>query len=134
MQHEPRNFLTKEEEIKMLRAFAKRLGDRNRSYCGEWLTDELPNLERAIKDDFPPEMYAKTYKEAEAIRAQMIADAKTEATRIKDEALRVYKDMVASATADRDRAISETQTMRTRIRDADEQLRLAFQTINQWGK
>lgn len=65
---------TKEEEIKMLRTFCQKLGDRNNSYCGEWLTAELANLERAIMDDVPAQCYAKTYREAEAIRYQLVKE------------------------------------------------------------
>ena len=84
--------LAKSEEIRMLRNFCLKLGDRDNSYTGEWLTAELPNLERAIVDDMPPQTYAKNYREAEAVRAQMINDAREYANRLKEEADSVMRN------------------------------------------
>jgi hypothetical protein len=121
---------SKQEEIAMLRKFVARLGDRNMSYCGEWLTAELPALERAIMDDVPAECYAKNYREAEAIRTQIIADAKASAERMDKQACdalqaakKIAADLVAEAERRKIALLDACNVAHDMIRSAHERLK-----------
>lgn len=105
--------LSKAEEIKMLRAFCQKLGDRDNSYTGEWLTAELVSLERAIMDDVPAECYAKTYREAEAVRKQLIDDAKAYADRLMEQAA----DVMRKAKDDAKALKLDAEVLRDELRD-----------------
>lgn len=105
---------SKSEEISMLRKFAAKLGDRSMSYTGEWLTAELPNLERAINDDFPASVYANTYREVEAIRNQIVNDARASADRVIEKA-RMHEEATQRRCAE---LLKNAEERLLRLRDA----------------
>jgi hypothetical protein len=72
--------MTKSEEIQILRQAANWLG--RDSYCGAWLSDQIPSIESAIASDYPPEVYAFSIHEARIHADKIIAQAKEEAASI----------------------------------------------------
>lgn len=50
--------MTKEQEIKILKDVAERLGDN--TYCGVWLKNILPGIESSIQSDLDPSVYTYT--------------------------------------------------------------------------
>lgn len=72
--------MTKSEEIQILRQAANWLG--RDSYCGAWLSDQLPSIESAIASDYPPEAYAFSIHEARIHADKIVAQAKEEAASI----------------------------------------------------
>jgi cell division septum initiation protein DivIVA len=91
--------MTKQNEIDILRAAANQLGAD--SYCGPWLSQQIPAIEKEIRSDYNPtadfnatqrdcaqakenaEAWAKDKLEAaERVAKEIIADARKEATAI----------------------------------------------------
>lgn len=72
--------MTKSEEIQILRQAANWLG--RESYCGAWLSDQLPSIESAIASDYPLEAYAFSIQEARIHADKIIAQSKIEAQEI----------------------------------------------------
>lgn len=72
--------MTKSEEIQILRQSANWLG--RDSYCGAWLSDQLPSIESALASDYPPEAYAFSIHEARIHADKIVAQAKEEAASI----------------------------------------------------
>jgi len=72
--------MSKSQEIAALRAFSAELGAG--SYCGPWLTEQLPQIERAIISDFLPSATARSYCEAREQAAAIIAAATAQAAGI----------------------------------------------------
>lgn len=70
--------MTKSEEIQILRQAANWLG--RDSYCGAWLSDQLPSIESALASDYPPEAYAFSIREARIHADKIVAQAKEEAS------------------------------------------------------
>jgi cell division septum initiation protein DivIVA len=83
--------MTKNQEIETLRETAEKLGPN--SYCGDWLIEQLPFIEKDMRSDFLPQMgWADTRK----MEQSTIALAKEQAARIlkdaKETAERIKKD------------------------------------------
>lgn len=84
--------MTKSQEIETLRETAEKLGSN--SYCGDWLLDQIPFIERDIRADMFPQMgWADTRKLeqntialAKEQAARIIKDAEENAERIKIDA------------------------------------------------
>jgi hypothetical protein len=91
--------MTKSEEIQILTAAADSLGSD--SYCGAWLREQIPFIESDIRSDFAPGILASTSIQdcarrcaemrADAMRERdkIILDARNEAERIMDAALKL---------------------------------------------
>lgn len=122
--------MTKQQEIDYLRRVCHHLGDRNKSYTGEWLAAELPNLERAILDDFPAETYAKTYREAEAIRTGLIDEAKAYAKGIREDALRNAETVRKEMEALNSKAEKQRNDLRNAITEATDYIRAASRLLS----
>ena len=90
---------SKSEEIQILSAAADQLGSD--SYCGAWLREQIPFIESDIQSDIEPGILAsasiqdcarKCFEmrgEAMRERAKIIQDARDEAERIMDAALKL---------------------------------------------
>lgn len=83
--------MTKQDEIETLRETAEKLGPN--SYCGDWLIDQLPFIEKDMRSDFLPQMrWADTRK----LEQNTLALAKEQAARIikdaEEQAERIRKD------------------------------------------
>lgn len=83
--------MTKSQEIETLRECAEKLGSN--SYCGDWLIDQLPFIERDIRSDmFPQTSWTETRK----LEQTTIALAKEQAGRIikdaEEQSERIRKD------------------------------------------
>lgn len=72
--------MTKSEEIEILRDTIAKLGKD--SYCGAWLSDQLPSIESALASDYPPEAYAFSIHEARIHADKIVVQAKIEAQEI----------------------------------------------------
>ena len=72
--------MTKSEEIEILRQAANWLG--RDSYCGAWLSDQLPSIEIALSSDHLPDVYAFSIHEVRIHAEKIIAQAKEEASAI----------------------------------------------------
>jgi hypothetical protein len=69
--------MTKNDELETLRKCAEKLGPN--SYCGDWLLDQIPYIERDIRADmFPQLSWADTRK----LEQNTLALAKEQAARI----------------------------------------------------
>lgn len=83
---------SKTEEIAILRDAANKLGAN--SYCGPWLSQQIPNIEAEIRADYPPSAdYNRAVRDAEqeianakARAAEIIADAEKRAAEIRAKA------------------------------------------------
>ena len=69
--------MTKSTEIHLLNTLADTLGED--SYCGPWLKNEIPFLERDMKGDIPP---TSSWKETRRLHDGMLATAKEHAENI----------------------------------------------------
>jgi hypothetical protein len=90
---------SKSEEIRILTAAADSLGSD--SYCGAWLREQIPFIESDIRSDFAPGVLASASIQdcarrcaemrADAMRERdkIILDARNEAERIMDAALKL---------------------------------------------
>jgi hypothetical protein len=76
--------MTKSEEIQILRDTIAKLGKD--SYCGAWLSDQLPSIESAIASDYPPEIYAFSIREANIHSEKIIKLATDESAAIEKRA------------------------------------------------
>ena len=91
--------MTKNDELETLRKTAEKLGPN--SYCGDWLLDQIPYIERDIRADmFPQLSWADTRKLeqntlalAKEQAARILKDAQEQAERIKKDA-RENADMI----------------------------------------
>lgn len=72
--------MTKSEEIQILRDAIAKLG--RDSYCGSWLSDQLPSIESALASDYLPEVYAFSIHEARIHADKIVAQAKEESASI----------------------------------------------------
>ncbi len=91
--------MNKSEEIQILIAAADSLGSN--SYCGAWLHEQIPFIESDIRSDFAPGILASASIQdcarrcaemrADAMRERdkIILDARNEAERIMDSALKL---------------------------------------------
>lgn len=101
--------MSKDEEIKILRAFAARLtGD---TYTGRWLNDQLAQIESAIRSDLPPDVRALTceaaYQEGAAIVERANAEAAAVRAKAEQDALEI-----------RDRALAYQTGVRVQLRES----------------
>jgi len=76
--------MTKSQEIQIIREAIEKLGVH--SYCGPWLTDQLPAIESAITSDYPPEAYAFSIREARIHCEKLIKAANEESAAIEKRA------------------------------------------------
>lgn len=83
--------MTKSEEIQILRDAIAKLGKD--SYCGAWLTDQLPAVESAIASNYPPEVYAFSIHEARIHAEKIIAQAKADAEKTRESACKLTKSI-----------------------------------------
>ena len=72
--------MTKSEEIQVIRDAIAKLGKD--SYCGAWLSDQLPSIESALASDYSPEAYAFSIHEARIHADKIVAQAKEESAAI----------------------------------------------------
>lgn len=72
--------MTKSEEIQVLRDAIAKLGKD--SYCGAWLSDQLPSIESALASDYLPDVYAFSIHEARIHADKIVAQAKEESAAI----------------------------------------------------
>lgn len=72
--------MTKSEEIQVIRDAIAKLGKD--SYCGAWLSDQLPSIESALASDFLPDVYAFSIHEARIHADKIVAQAKEESAAI----------------------------------------------------
>jgi len=94
------NPMTKSEEIQILTQCADSLGSD--SYCGAWLREQIPFIESDIRSDFAPGILASASIQDCARRcAEMRADAMRERTKIiqdaRDEAERIMENALKLA-------------------------------------
>lgn len=100
--------MSKDEEIKILRAFAARLtGD---TYTGRWLNDQLAQIESAIRSDLPPEVRALTCEAAYQEGAAIVERANAEAAAVRAKA-------EADALELRDKALAYQNGVRIQVRE-----------------
>jgi hypothetical protein len=90
--------MTKSQEIQIIREAIEKLGVN--SYCGPWLTDQLPSIESAITSDYPPEAYAFSIHEARIHADKIIGEARREAFKLE-------RDSIAQSKARFDAADKE---------------------------
>jgi hypothetical protein len=90
--------MTKSQEIQIIREAIEKLGVH--SYCGPWLTDQLPAIESAIASDYPPEAYAFSIHEARKQADKIIGEARREAFKLE-------RDSIAQSKARFDAADKE---------------------------
>lgn len=76
----------KSKEIEILRNTIELLGPN--SYCGPWLSDQMPSIESALASDYSPDVYAFSIHEARIHCEKIIAEAKREAAEIEARAKR----------------------------------------------
>ena len=109
--------MNKSEEIQILTAAADSLGPD--SYCGSWLRDQIPFIESDIRSDIEPgilasasiqdsarrcaEMRAKAIEE----RDKIILDARDEAERIMDAALKLADSIRSGLRRDIESALHQ---------------------------
>lgn len=72
--------MTKSEEIQVIRDAISKLGKD--SYCGAWLSDQLPSIESALASDYLPDVYAFSISEARIHADKIVAQSKIEAQEI----------------------------------------------------
>lgn len=72
--------MTKSEEIQILRDAIAKLG--RDSYCGSWLSDQLPSIESALSSDYLPDVYAFSIQEARIHADKIVVQAKEESASI----------------------------------------------------
>ena len=104
--------MNKAEEIAIIAETATRLGKN--SYCGRWLAEQLPQIERSVQGDCFPDAFALSVTEAQNRVNEMIATAKADAAQIKGRAekeaadlRRVANEHVAAYKAHARRAMQE---------------------------
>lgn len=105
--------MTKQNEIEILRECAEKLGAN--SYCGTWLLDQLPFIESDMRSDMFPQMgWAETRRlekstiDMAVYKAEMIiAQARTEAEKIRKDASQWSKSLRISAITSLENAIKQ---------------------------
>ena len=105
---------TRDDEIAILREAIRQLGPL--SYCGPWLADQLPEIERDMRNDFFPQIDRKaTIRDCE----QLEAVARGNAREIEAAAERVAKAKVEAAHAEalaiRGRILAEIRKCQTAL-------------------
>ena len=109
--------MSKNEEIQILADCADKLGSE--SYCGSWLRDQIPFIESDLRSDIAPgilasasisdctrrcaEMRAKAIEE----RDKIILDARDEAERIMDAALKLADSIRSGLRRDIESALHQ---------------------------
>lgn len=96
--------MNKAEELDILRRAAAKLGSA--SYCGPWLTRIIPQIERDIRSDNPPD----TPTPAE-VAAAMVAQGKSDAALIVWEARAEARRILAAA----EETLQQAQECRDRV-------------------
>ena len=107
--------MDKKTEIETLRACVATLG-RN-SYCGEWLAEQIPQIESDLRADFYPQMSrAQSVRECEQRkadtedeRAQMLESAKREADKMRADAIKDAQAIRGRAAAALREALREIE-------------------------
>jgi hypothetical protein len=110
---------SKSEEIQILTQCADSLGSN--SYCGDWLREQIPFIESDIRSDFAPgilasasiqdcarrcaEMRADSLRE----RDKIILDARNEAERIMDAALKLAESIRSGLKRDIESALYQIE-------------------------
>lgn len=88
----PKNHMTKQNEIEILRKCAEELG--RESYCQAWLLDQIPFIERDIRSDIFPQV---GWVETRRMEQNAISLAKEQAKRITDEAAKEAERILSLA-------------------------------------
>ena len=108
---------SKSEEIQILIAAADSLGSD--SYCGDWLREQIPFIESDIRSDFAPGVLAsasiqdcarKCFEmrgEAMRERTKIIQDARDEAERIMESALKLADSIRSGLRRDIESALHQ---------------------------
>ena len=108
---------SKSEEIQILTAAADSLGSD--SYCGAWLREQIPFIESDIQSDIDPGILASASiqdctrrcaemrGEAMRERAKIIQDARDEAERIMDAALKLADSIRSGLRRDIESALHQ---------------------------
>lgn len=109
--------ITKAEEIEILRRAAAGLGPD--SYCGPWLMDQLPCIERDLRSDFPPVGTWASVREEHAhemdrLKAEREAFNRTTVDEC-GKLLKVERDKLAAVTAATERKRGEIRTLLSRL-------------------
>jgi len=99
--------MTKSQEISILRKTIETLG--HDSCCGPWLSGQIGAIESAINSDFGPEAYALSPTEALKESMRLIQVAKTDAAKIRANA-------VADGDRERERARAWAGELRQSVR------------------
>jgi cell division septum initiation protein DivIVA len=109
--------MTKNEEIQIITECADRLGPD--SYCGSWLREQIPFIESDIQSDIGPGILAsasiqdcarKCFEmrgEAMRERTKMIQDARDEAERIMENALKLADSIRSGLRRDIENALHQ---------------------------
>jgi len=109
--------MSKNEEIQILSAAADSLGSD--SYCGSWLREQIPFIESDIRSDIEPGILASASIQdcsrrcaemrAEAMRerTKMIQDARDEAERIMENALKLADSIRSGLRRDIESALHQ---------------------------
>jgi cell division septum initiation protein DivIVA len=111
------NPMTKSDEIQILSAAADSLGSD--SYCGQWLREQIPFIESDIQSDIEPGILAsasiqdcarKCFEmrgEAMRDRSKIIQDARDEAERIMENALKLADSIRSGLRRDIENALHQ---------------------------
>jgi hypothetical protein len=107
--------MTKNDEIGILRDCLERLGFD--SYCGPWLRDQMPYIERDIRSDMFPQIgWAETRKMeqntinlAKEQAARIVKDAEDQAARIKKDSEKYVEHVKKGLVRDIEKALSIIQ-------------------------
>jgi hypothetical protein len=99
--------MTKQEEIEILKATAKKLGPD--SYVGPWLAEQLPAMIGSIMDDLSPD----------ACGVMTIADARRKASEIIHEAHDKRRKIEAESEAKEKQAMERVDFLHRRIRNME---------------
>jgi len=107
--------MTKKDEIYLLTTCAETLGPD--SYCGPWLKDQIPYIERDIRSDMFPQMgWAETRKMeqntinlAKEQAARIVRDAEEQAARIKKDSEKYAEHVKRGLIRDIEKALSLIQ-------------------------
>lgn len=78
--------MNKQQEIAELKRFIKTLQETGDSYIGQWLKEQLPMVEDALKSDLYPSVNCIGFLEFGAKRQAILDEANKEANKIVTEA------------------------------------------------
>jgi len=90
--------MNKAQELEILNAAVIAL--TKNSYSADWLREQIPQIEIAMRGDYPPEFYACSFTEmhCQTIEArELLTAARTEAETIKREAHAMGDEILADA-------------------------------------